>query len=271
MHLTPTSGTLKVINENGELIRISSEEYKTNRHLYKTPSSGYVSVRNKITNKCYRILIEDYDSNIHKKVFGGIVVEKNGKRQYIDKDEFISGKYKGIHKGKVTVIELSTGIRKHITKEEYKTNRHLYKQNTEGFVTGINKITKEKIRLTCEEAKELKNEYMFSTAGQLTVFDIKTNKFKNIIKTEYNSDNHHLAQDKMFICYNSDGSRRFKFWGARNDFLKKYNTIYKIWQCILKNEVVPSNIRKNKEFCGCYFKIINWKGKENVLKMWEEL
>jgi hypothetical protein len=252
--------------EDGETKRIPCDEY--DKDIHTTPSSGYVSVKNKHDNTCCRIKVDSFDDKIHKKVLGGIVAIKEGKKQYVTNEEFKTGEYIHCHKGMVTVLDTLTNIRKHVSKEEFELNRDRYKHNTEGFVTGRDKDGN-KIRISTSD--DIKSELVFSTSGQLTVFDIQLNSFMNIKKEYFDKDIHKLAQDKMFICLAHNGEKLFKFWGSKKDFIKLYNLPYSFWKSMIDGKSFETKKQKFMQYNNCNFKIIKWKEVENVYKMWEEL
>lgn len=271
-YTTPTTGTVKVYDSNNSFVRVATEEYRENKHKYRHFSKGKVSVVDKTTGQAKSILLSDYDPIKYSKVFGGIVVKKEGKKQYVTKQEFKDFKLEGVHKGKVTVVEKETGKRKHVTKEEYNFNREKYLQNTEGYVTGINLSTLEKERLTVEEARQRKEEFKFSTAGTLTVFCIETNMFKQIDKNLYNPSFHRLAQDKMFVCWDKEGKEKFRYWGSKKEFITQYRVPEIMWSSICKEEVLKK-LRKQTswQFDGCYCKMIEWKKIKNVSRIWKTM
>jgi len=252
---TPTSDTMLIV-ENDKVIRIKCSEY--DKDVHKTPSSGYVSVYFS-DNTSGKILLEDFDTNKHKKVFGGIVGIKNGKKQYVSKEDIENGIAISNTKNKVTAIIIETGEIKHIEKEEFHKNRHLYKHNTEGYVTGRHKITgKKKQFLTSEMNKEIKKEYSFSTSGQRTVFNKDTNKFENILLENFDKNKHIFSTSIKFKCY-KDEVEIFEYWGLKSDFFEMYNFPNTVWEIIKKEGVWNTNRKKGSEYNGCRFELIDWK------------
>jgi len=74
----------------------------------------------------------------------------------ISKNEFDSNRdiYEGTTKGKVTVTEVRTNIKKQITSEEYKNNKKMYKFHLTNSKRSIESINKEKQTKSSEEWKE---------------------------------------------------------------------------------------------------------------------
>ncbi len=255
-----TLGSLQVyLKSNGEKIRISVEEYQQNKHLYNTLSTGKISVFNKKTQKTSSIKIEDFNPTIHTKVLGGIVVNNNGINQYVSKEDFSNNKMKGIHQNKVTVLDKETNIRKHITRDEFISNKQRYIANGTGLVNVKDRITNETFQLDKNIAMKNKSQYIIGTEGWKTVFDIKLNKFINIKKENFDKKQHKLASDKKIVCYNNDNSIKFEFWGAKIDFLKTYKCPSSVWNVAIKQTVFQSKHKASKEFNGCSFTLIKWK------------
>jgi hypothetical protein len=79
IHRYPTSDSVQVyLKTTGDKMRVSVEEYRTNKDKYNTASTGRVSVRENSTGLTSSIPTEDFNSAIHEKVFGGIVAVKDG-------------------------------------------------------------------------------------------------------------------------------------------------------------------------------------------------
>lgn len=254
----PTSDSVQVyIKTTGEKIRVSSEEYQTNKTLYNAVSTGKISVKCKTTGKTLSISVSEFDQSLYEKVLGGIVVEKDGKRQYVTRDEFINGNFSGIHRGKITALDKETGKRAHITREEYHNNKDRYVPNGTGTAVVKDKITGERTRIPTEMVD--KTQHIVGTTGWVTVYDTTLGKFLNIPKGTSDDTKHKRANDKKFICYNPDGSIRFEFWGGKQQFLKKYNCPASVWEAAVNGKIFTSDRKKSKEFNGCRFVLIDWK------------
>jgi hypothetical protein len=260
LHRYITSSTIQVyLKSTGDRLRIPIEEYHKNKELYNTMSSGRVSVMEKTSGKTSSILISDFDPEKYDKVLGGIVANVNGVKKYVTREQFITENLSGVHKGKVTVIDTTDNIRKHVTSEEYHKNKDRYISNGTGTVNVINKNTGERYRLPIDIVNDDKEKYIVGTSGWATVFDMKLNKFINIPKGTLDRHIHKLAQDKKFICYNIDGSIKFEFWGGKKEFLEKYKCPESVWAAALKGKTFISNKKRSAEFNGCKFMLIDWK------------
>ncbi len=258
IHITPSSGMVNVkLKSNNTFCRISMSEYTSNKHLYDTASTNKVSIRHKITGNTSSINISEYDYNIHEKVFGGIVSKINGKNVYVPKDKFYEDNLDGIHKGMVTALNIETNKCKHITQEEFHNNRHLYNANGYGTVVATNKISGISKRISSEEFNTERNLWTVTTEGYTTVYDINRSKFCNVLSKDYNPRYHKRASDKKFICYNSDSSIKFQYWGSKKNFIDCYNASSSLWACVLNGEIFNAK-RVCKDFNGCYFKLIKW-------------
>lgn len=258
IHKYTTSGSIQVyLKTTGEKIRVSTEEYWSNKSLYNAISTDRVSVRHKESNETMSIPISQFDETIHEKVFGGIVVLKDGKRRYVSKEEFISENMSGIHKNKVTVMDLETGVRKHVTCEEYQSNKNRYKTFGSGTVTVKDILTGKRFRIPVESID--KTRHIVGTSGWATVYDINLGKFVNIPKGTLDRTKYKLSSDKKIICYNADGSHKFEFWGSKGEFLQTYKCPASVWDTAIKNGVFRSDRKNSQEFNGCRFELVSWK------------
>lgn len=259
-HRCSNSGTVQVyMKSTGEKSRVSVDEYHANKHLYNAVSTGKLSVRNKITGKTSSINIEEFEPQIYDKVFGGVVVNKDGVKQYVTKEEFAIKKMKGVHQNKVTVLNKETNVRHHITKEEYRKNKHKYMASTTGLVRVVDRLSGKSFCLDRDLAMSNREKYIIGTEGWRTVYDVNLNKFMNIPKENFDSKEHKLASDKRILCYNSDGSVKFEFWGSKIDFLKTYKCPSSVWNAAIKSAAFNSKHVRSKEFNGCNFALIEWK------------
>ena len=67
IHVTPSSSlVIAILKSTDEKVNITSEEYKTNRHLYKTFSTGQRTIYDMKTKSFMNINKEDFDRTIHK-------------------------------------------------------------------------------------------------------------------------------------------------------------------------------------------------------------
>ncbi len=258
IHKYPTSDSVQVyLKTTGKKLRVSMEEYRKNKLLYETVSTGKVSVRNKVTGETLSIPMDEFDGDVYEKVFGGIVVVKDGKRQYVTKAEFVAGDFSGVHIGKITAIDKETGVRKHITKEEFYNNKDRYSPNGTGTTIVKDKVTGKRKRIPTELVD--KTQHIVGTAGWATVYDIILGKFLNIPKGTLDNTKHKRANDKKFVCYNPDGTIRFEFWGSKQEFLEQYKCPASVWEAAVKGQTFKSDRAVSKEFNGCNFALIDWK------------
>jgi hypothetical protein len=258
IHRYPTSDSVQVyLKTSGDKIRVSMGEYKLNKALYNTVSTGKVSVRDKVTGKTSSIPVNEFNENVYEKVLGGIVAVKDGKRQYVTKDEFVSNNLSGVHKNKVTVTDLTTGVKKHITTQEYYANKDRYQPNGYKTIVVTDKLTGIKSRISPELVD--KNRHIVGTTGWATVYDTSLGKFLNIPKGTLDVTKHKRANDKKFVCYNPDGTFRFEFWGGKQEFLERYKCPARVWEAAVKGNTFKSDREKSKDFNGCNFVLIDWK------------
>ena len=67
IHVTPSSSlVIAILKSTNEKVNITSEEYKTNKHLYKTFSTGQRTIYDMKTKSFMNINKEDFDRTIHK-------------------------------------------------------------------------------------------------------------------------------------------------------------------------------------------------------------
>jgi hypothetical protein len=258
LHRYPTSDSVQVyLKTTGDKIRVSMEEYRNNKSLYTTASTGQVSVRDKTTGETLSIPLDTFNGKNYEKVLGGIVVVKDGVKQYVTKEEFVSNNMSGIHKNKVTVTDVATGIKKHITTQEYYANKDRYQPNGYRTVVVTDKLTGVRSRIPAKLVD--KSHYTVGTTGWVTVYDMAEGKFLNIPRGTLDITKHKRANDKKFVCYNSDGTIRFEFWGGKQEFLERYKCPASVWEAAVKGNTFKSDREKSKDFNGCNFVLINWK------------
>jgi len=260
LYETPATGTM-IIEENGVFRRISTDQYEKGVHV--TQSTNKVSVFNKKENKTMSIDLKDFDENIHKKVFGGIVSKVNGISQYVTKEQFDELNLVGIHKNKVTAYDENGNLR-HIDREEYFNNKQKYKHMSAGTVLVTDKKTKISKRVPKEDIELYKNDYYISTEGQKTVFDLTAKKFLNIKTNEYDRNCHKFVQDKKFILYDEHDNIVLEYWGDKKYFISELNYPEKLWKCILKNEIFYSKAKALQKYNGYYAKLIDWRKEYGV-------
>lgn len=262
-HITPTSGTIKVYDAvTKSHRRVPTVEYHKDKSRYKTYSSGKVSVYDKLTGMSKSIPLADYDPNLHEKVFGGIVADIDGERKYVSREFFDSENLNGCHKGKVTVTDTITGTTKHVTTEEYRTNKDRYRTSGNGKVTVFDEKEGKTKKISVEEFNDNPKRYKGTTHGQKTVWDISLKKYKNIPKEEFDRNLHRLAGDKMIVCTSSSGETIINFWGSKKDFVALYgDTLYNEALKETQN-YQPKHHKKFAAYNGCSFKLIDWSNQK---------
>lgn len=261
VHMTPTTGSIRVLDKDtGKWERISLEKYKENKNSYETASSGKKSVLNKNTGKTLSINVDEYDTELHESLFGGIVVEKDGVRQYVSKEEYYSNdSLKVATFGKVTAYDKVEKRIRHVPKEEYHANKERYEANGAGTLLVIDKKTKEVSRIKKTEYLKNKDLYESFAKNKKTVWCRKEKKFMNIPKGKFNRNFHALASDKHIICKDIEGKIIFDYFGTKKDFCKIYSdTLYSVAIKETKNWQPPQR-HKFSEYVGANFELIDWK------------
>lgn len=260
IHITPCSGTVRVFDLTLQSYRrVPCDVYHTNKSNFLTASSGKVTIRHIGNNKTESINIKDFNKLYHKKVFGGIVVKINDTNMYVDKETFIKSKMKGIHVGKVTVLDTTDGIRKHISKKDYDENPKRYIHASKGRITCRNIETNETSSITKEQYEKNKHKYIPTTKGEKTVWLIQEQRFINIKKETFNRDIHRLALDKMIKCFDEHGNILIDFWGTKIDFVKKYGILIYLEALKETKNFQPKQPHKFKKFQNCSFQLIDWR------------
>jgi hypothetical protein len=257
LYETPSSNLITVKNEHGQWVTINRNDYDPTTH--QTPSRGRISVYDTNTGETKSILKVDFDTTIHKPVFGGKVIkDENGVIRYATESD--SATLSGIHKGKITAIENATGVTKHVTSAEFYGNPGKYTHLTTGKTYGKHKETGESCQFIISEiTDDIRAQYSFSTSGQRTVYDIETKKWKNIPKDDFDTTKHRSTRDVKLQFHTPSGI--YEFWGSKADFLKKHNLPGTLWdQCVLTPDgKFYTAKKKNSEWNGSYIKLENWK------------
>lgn len=258
IHITTLKDKLVVSNKNStDYFVINCNEY--DKSIHDTPTSGKVTVRYK-DDTTSSIKLSDFDENLHTKVFGGIVVDINGKKQYIDRETFDKLNMSGIHKNKVTVYDKELNKSCHVSKEEYKNNRSRYIHNTEGYTTGRHKETNKKLRIKCTDIHLYKKDYKFSTSGQRTVYNITKGNFENIKIEDFDYNIHKNYTDKKFKVYDNDKNEIAEYFGQQKYFEELTGLPLTLWhKCLDKHVEFSSNMRKFKKFNGFIIITEDWK------------
>lgn len=225
---------VQVYNENGEIVYISSEEYKNGN--YKSILTNTIPVKNKITGINTRIHKDDFDENMH---------------------EMFS-------KNKIVVYDKSLDTHISINTEEYHKNKQNYKCFGEGIpVTDIR--TDEYKIISSEEYQNNKEFYKTNVHGTKKVIDILTDKIITINVKDYDSNMHKPMLSDYVYCYKENkrvGFLRYKDFKngnyvpagkkihAKNKITGNYEEIYSYQVYIEKTHEIKSckkvfNILKN--------------------------
>lgn len=184
------AGTVLCRNlDTNQIYRVSMEEYDLGNHTSASVSLMSVYLKNDTKKKLKKISCNDYNPEIHVTQFKNYILVydiKENKYRRVPREEYEKNdNYVGATKGKVSVIEISTGIVKQITKDEYDNNKELYKFSTEGMVNAINKETNKKVIITQHEFRQNKQKYKHANEGNCVVFSIEKNDYIRITKDEY--------------------------------------------------------------------------------------
>ena len=261
IHKTPTTDSIKVFNIKYERWeRIPLEKYKSNRTDYRSISTGKKSVVDILTGKTSSIRIEDYNPEIHRSVFGGIVVEKDGIKQYVSKEEYYSDASLNVSSyGNVTAYDKLEKRIRHVPKEEYHKNKDRYKANGSGSVAVIEKSTGKKARISSSEYSQNKHLYDTFSSKKRTVWIKEENRFANIEYSDFDRDKHALASDKWIVCRDPNENIIFDYFGTKKDFVNEYGDA--LYNVAIKNTKNWQPFQKNKfeKFVGCSFEVKEWR------------
>lgn len=183
--------------ESGKTLKITSDEYKTNKQKYKThitgkttvtnsrtgekerlsqeeyaalideyihPSSGVLTVIEIASQKKIRISSQEYQNNRHlySHTSAGKITakDKSGKTVIVSKNEFNSENHIGITKGMVPVKLIQTGETLQVQKEEFAKNKELYQHNVKGRVRVLVIATEESKTVSKEEFYSNRHLYL---------------------------------------------------------------------------------------------------------------
>ena len=168
---TMNQGTVNVIDVNsGEPVRVTSEEYRANSASYYFHAEGKVSVRELATGNVIRVPTDEYKQHIgtkYESIMHGRTnvwsVESN-EWVCVDVDEYRTNKhlYKTQSDFGITVIAIATGDYTRVTKEEYHVNKHLYTTNSVDKVHVFEIATNRKVSL--DRDKFLENRHLYRTS-----------------------------------------------------------------------------------------------------------
>lgn len=199
-YITKNKLVVRLIGTNKN-VQINCNDFDETIHEHV--SKNRIVVRNKITGETSSLQRHEYDKNEHESVFGGIVVEKDGKNCYISRDEYYSSGLKVKSYGKLVVIDSVDNTVKQIDKNLYHLNRARYTTPSTGFVCIRHKTTGNTKRIHKNDiTDELKQEYFLSTGGNVTVLDKESNKYINVTINEYQTNQHkylHVSSNKVVV------------------------------------------------------------------------
>lgn len=287
-HITPTLGTVLCLDAKGNKVRVSRNEYICNKDLYSTFSKGKRTVKCNLTGDKLYIPVEDYDASKHTAIdagkvlvrdketgkyskvytfdpyrhangFGGIVTEIDGVKQYVNAETFKKLNLRGVHSGKATVLDTETGVILHVNSDEYHKNRERYKSLTEGVCYAVDKETGSRVKLPKGSASypDMREKYIFSTAGQITCYNIETLVSGNVNREDFNKNIHKLPSDIKIEWYAYDGTLKFEHFGSKKDLLEKHSITNGIYDKVRKG--IPLQGRYCKGFEGDYVIFYDWK------------
>lgn len=127
-----TKGKVTVIEKaTGRCFDVSCDEYKVNKHLYKTNSTGKCTAVHKITGDSIRI-------------------DTSEKELYKDEYNFSTH-------GQVTVFSIADNRYMNISRNEYRNNKHLYRAQTSGLVVAFD-TTKDRSKFSTIPREEYNKE-----------------------------------------------------------------------------------------------------------------
>lgn len=220
------AGTVLCKSDNGKTYRVTSDEYKTGKHI--CTSKGLMNIRT--NNKIEKIKVDEFNPNIHKTEFQDYVLALNvdtNKTCRIPSNVFNSdSKYVGITKGKVAAFDVKNNCTTLVSKEDFNLYPDRYFGITHGKFPVINKKTG-KTEIIDKDAYD-KSLHLHHNSGSVVVYCLSSRQVIRIKKEEYyeNLDNYANLSTKVF--YIVDG-KLFNSKKTLNDYYKKTRG-----KCILK-------------------------------------
>jgi hypothetical protein len=199
-----TTSSVLCKDENGNIYRVSSDEYKTGRHNHVCIDR--IIVRDKKGNT-KSIKKDRFDASIHSTQFSDYVlcydkITKKNKR--IHRDTFNSdNRYTGITKGKVTAYDLLENKACSIPKELFEAEPNRYIGISKGTVPVINISTGETEIIKKNEYDRTK--YKHSNSGKTVQFSLREKKSISITTEEYEKQPHLYANTAVkYFCIIDD-------------------------------------------------------------------
>jgi hypothetical protein len=185
---------IKCIDDTGETVWVSKEEYRTGKYIHCNANT--VKVYDTISKQTRIIDRKEYLDDPKRYITstkGKVLVKDNdGKSKLITKQEFNNGNYSGHTQGLRTVYDTLTGKYVQLTEEEWNNNRDRYTGPNKGKINVIDKNTG--IRQQIEKDKFDPNihlslgshSYMFRAKNILTGKEKNINIYEwELVKNEY--------------------------------------------------------------------------------------
>lgn len=211
------AGSLLCKDANGNIYRITVEEYKKGGHSHI--SKGLMNIRTE--NGIEKINVADFDPNVHVTEF----------------------------KNHVMVLDTITGIRRRIPMEVFKKDTR-FVGITSGKVMAFDKLTNQNVMISREEFHNLKNRYAGVTQGLTTVIDKSTGERITIQKESYDRKKYaHFNMGK--VCAYSLLLRK-NVSITREEFIKNANNYANLATKFFYK--VDNNLFKSKEMLDEYYR-----------------
>lgn len=144
-------------------VRIPTEEFSKNRHLYKSHIDGHVFCIDIKTGNNVKVLVDEFNQNRHL--------------------------YKGYSEGYVNCIEINSDKLTTISVDEFNKNRHLYKSHIDDLVICIEIESGNSITVSTEEFNKNRHLYKAYTENRVIVINIDTGEKFTISKEDFDSPN----------------------------------------------------------------------------------
>jgi len=226
---------------------------------------GKCCVFNKIKQKYEQINTKNYNEEIHNYTTKGqVTVLEDEHYKNISKEEYLTGNYKMHSTGFVNCIDITTGLSKKVSKEEFDNNSNL--QNVmKGKIPCWDTRTNTKINLTEEELNS-QDYYISNTekVGPVAYFNIKTKEIGTCSKNEFNNNKNLISKitKNKYLIFNGKNELMEEIF--RFNFGKYDEWLYKGLLRALKEESIYANSItniKNKKY-----KFKGWKMKKIKIK-----
>ena len=190
--------------EDGEIYRVSVEEYSTGNH--KHVSSGMMNIRMK-NGDVKKIKIAEYDPQIHVTEFKDYVMcidKDTGISRRIPKEEFYSNEqYVGITAGKVAAKHKKTGQISIIDSSEFHKDSSEYVGVTHGQFNAIDRKTGERRMISKEQYDP--SMYKHPNEDRVGVYSLIERKNIQVSSDEYHNNSNNYANLATKCFYIVDG------------------------------------------------------------------